>query len=111
MVEGGLYEVYWTPEFTEDVASAVSYVAEELASPIAARNLLDGITSLLDSKRAMPTAAISYTSPTGTTRYVASYGKWDICYVVEGQAIKAIGLKHQLQDGPRGTLLGELPQA
>ena len=57
MVDGGLFDVYWTPDFTDDVTTAVAYVAEELGSPIAARNLLEGVTELLDSKRAMPTAA------------------------------------------------------
>ena len=104
----GLYDVRWTPDFTEDMAAAVAYVAEELGSPIAARDLLEGVVDLLDSKRAMPTAATSYESPAGTTRYVASYKKWDVYYVVEGRAIKAIGLKHQLQDGARGALPREL---
>lgn len=109
MVDDGLYDVYWTPDFTDDVTEAVAYVAEELGSPIAARNLLEGVTELLDSKRAMPTAATSYESPAGTTRYIASYKKWDVYYAVEGRTIKAIGLKHQLQDGPRGTLPREMP--
>lgn len=104
MVDDDLYEVYWTPDFAEDVYCAVSYVAEELGSPIAARNLLDGIADALESKRAMPTASPSYRAPTGTTRYVAAFRRWDIYYVIEGRTIKAIGLKHQLQDGPRGTL-------
>ncbi|MBQ9004341.1 MAG: type II toxin-antitoxin system RelE/ParE family toxin [Eggerthellaceae bacterium] len=109
MVEGCLYDVYWTPDFTEDVMAAVAYIAEELESPIAARNLLDGVTELLDSKQAMPTAATSYKSPTGTTRYIASYKKWDVYYVVDGRTIKAISLKHQQQDGPRSALPRELP--
>ena len=104
MVDGDLYDVQWTPEFSEDVYGAVSYVEYELGSPVAARNLLDGIIGTLDSKRAMPTAALSYKSPSGTTRYVAAFKRWDIYYVVEGRVIKAIGLKHQLQYGPRGTL-------
>ena len=107
MVDGDLYDVYWTPEFSEDVYGAVSYVAHELGSPIAARNLLDGITQVLDSKRAMPTAAPSYMSPAETTRYVVAFKRWDIYYVIEGHVIKAIGLKHQLQDGPRGSLPGD----
>ncbi len=107
MVDGGLYDVYWTPDFTEDVYAAVSYVADVLGSPMAAENLLEGVVEALESRRAMPTAALAYASPTGTTRYIASYKHWDIYYVIEGHAIKAIGLKHQLQDGPRGTLPGE----
>lgn len=109
MVDGDLYDVYWTPDFTDDVTEAAAYISEELGSPIAARNLLEGVTELLDSKRAMPTAATSYESPAGTTRYIASYKKWDVYYTVEGRTIKAIGLKHQLQDGPRGTLPREIP--
>ena len=105
----GLYDVRWTPDFTDDVAAAVAYVADELGSPIAAQSLLEGVVELLDSKRAMPTAATSYESPAGTTRYVASYKRWDVYYVVESRTIKAIGLKHQLQDGPRGALPRELP--
>ena len=107
MVEGELYDVYWTPDFTEDVYAAVSYVAEELGSPIAAQSLLDGIVKTLEARRAMPTAALAYTSPTGTTRYIASFKRWDVYYVIEGHTIKAIGLKHQLQDGSRGVLPGE----
>lgn len=104
MVESDLYDVYWTPEFSEDVQAAVSYVADELGSPIAARNLLEGIVGELESRRAMPTATPSYRSPAGSVRYIVSHKRWDIYYVIEGRAIKAIGLKHQLQDGPRGTL-------
>ena len=104
MVEGRLYDVCWTPDFTEDVYGAVSYVADELGNPIAARKLLEGIEEVLESKRAMPTAALSYMSPSGATRYVASFKRWDIYYVVEERAIKAIGLKHQLQGGLRGEL-------
>ena len=51
MVDDGLYDIYWTPDFTEDVHDAVAYVANELGSPIAARNLLDGIIEILESKR------------------------------------------------------------
>ena len=107
MVDGDLYEVRWTPDFTEDVFAAVSYVSGVLGSPIAAQNLLEGIAKTLESRRAMPTAALSYVGPTGVTRYVAAYKRWDIYYVIEGNTIKAIGLKHQLQDGPRGTLPGD----
>jgi len=32
------YKLHWTPDFTEDVYGAVAYVANELGSPIAARN-------------------------------------------------------------------------
>ena len=34
-------------------------------------------------------------------------GLYDVYYVIEGRVIKAIGLKHQLQDGSRGTLPGD----
>ena len=108
MVDGGLYDVYWTPDFMEDVSAAVSYVANELGSPIAAQNLLDGIVEALESRRAVPTAALSYVGASGTTRYIASYKRWDVYYVIEGRAMKAIGLKHQRQQGPRGTLPCEL---
>ena len=55
----------------------------------------------------MLTVAPSYLSPSGTTRYVATYRRWDVYYVIEGRAVKAIGLKHQLQNGPRDTLPGD----
>jgi plasmid stabilization system protein ParE len=109
MVDDELYEVYWTPDFIEDMIAAATYIAKELGSPIAAQNLLEGITELLDSKRAAPTAATTCESPTGTTRYIATYKKWDVYYIIEEHTIKAIGLKHQLQDGPRGTLPHEMP--
>ena len=37
-------------------------------------------------------------------RYIVTYKNWDIYYVIEGSAIKAIGLKHHLQAGGRGEL-------
>ena len=99
-----LYDVFWTPEFTEDVYAAVSYIAEELGNPVAAERMLDGIEALLDSKRAMPTAATTYVGSTGTMRYIARYRRFDVHYVIEGRTIKAIGLKHQLQGSSRTTL-------
>lgn len=44
MVKGELYDVLWTPDFTEDVFAAVSYIAEELGSPQAAQDLLAGVS-------------------------------------------------------------------
>lgn len=102
-----LRDVYWTPDFTEDVAAAVGYVAEALGSPKAAGDLLDGIVEALESRRAAPEAATSYVGSTGTTRYIASYRRFDIHYVIEDGAIKAIGLKHQLQGPDRTTLPGD----
>lgn len=107
MVASEHYEVRWTPDFTEDVHTAVSYVAHVLDSPKAAERLLEGIVGALESRRALPTAAPTYASPAGRTCYVISYKRWDIYYVIEGHTIKAIGLKHQLQDNPRGVLPGE----
>ena len=52
----------------------------------------------------MPTAALSYVSSSGAIRYVVSYKRWDVYYVIEGRVMKAIGLKHQLQQGPGGAL-------
>lgn len=107
MVEDDFYDLYWTPDFTEDAYAAIFYVADALDSPIAAQNLLDGIVEALESKRVMPAAASAYASPTGTTRYVAACRRWDVYYAIEGHAIKAIGLKHQLQGGSRGILPNE----
>lgn len=104
--ESGLYDVYWTPDFTEDVAAAVEYVAEVLGSPKAAEDLLTGIVDALESRRAVPQAAASYEGSTGSTRYIASYRRFDIHYVIEERAIKVIGLKHQLQGPDRTTLPG-----
>ena len=107
MVEGGLYRVVLTPEFEEDLLRAAMYVSNELASPIAARNLVQGIQDALDRKRAMPTAAPTYVSLAGEMRYVATYKRWGAYYVVEGDSIKVLGLKHQLQDSRAGALPGE----
>ena len=104
MVEDELYDVFWTPDFTEDVLAAVSYIAEELGSPQAAQDLLAGVSEKLEIRRQMPMSAPSYKGPTGQVRYVISYKRFDIYYVIEGSAIKAIGLKHQLQDGRHGIL-------
>lgn len=104
MVDEGFYEVFWTSDFSEDVYGAVSYISNTLGSPKAARNLLESIVASLEAKRAMPTAAPSFLGSTGILRYVVSVDRWDVYYVIEGRVIKAIGLKHQLQKGPRGIL-------
>ena len=104
MVGDGLYRVVLTPEFEEDLLGAAKYVANELASPIAAKNLVEGVQEALDKKRAMPTAAPTFVGAAGTTRYVATYKRWNAYYVIEGDSMKVLGLKHQLQGGRSGTL-------
>ncbi len=105
MVENGkLYDILWTPDFTEDLFEAVTYITEELGSPMAAQALFDGVCDQLDSRRAMPTSAATKTGKDGTMRYIVTYKNWDVYYVIEGDSIKAIGLKHHLQAGGRGTL-------
>lgn len=106
--DGKLYKVYWTPGFSEDLFAAVTYIAEELSSPRAAQALFEGVSEQLESRRAMPTAATTRTAPDGTTRYIVTYKNWDIYYIIEGDAIKAIGLKHHLQSGGRGILPRDL---
>ncbi|MBQ9022026.1 MAG: type II toxin-antitoxin system RelE/ParE family toxin [Eggerthellaceae bacterium] len=108
MVEDGkLYDVLWTPDFTEDLFEAVAYITEELGSPMAAWALFDGVCELLDSQRAMPTSATTKAGKDGSTRYIVTYKNWDIYYIIEGDAIKVIGLKHHLQAGGRGVLPSE----
>ena len=108
MVEDGkLYDVLWTPDFTEDLFNAVAYISEELGSPMAAHALFDGVCGRLDSQRAMPASAATKAGRDGSVRYIVTYRNWDIYYVIEGDAIKAIGLKHHLQAGGRGMLPGE----
>ena len=89
-----LYPVIWTPDFVEDVALAVEYVAKVLKMPIAARSLLDGINAQLENVQAMPTAAVRKGSH-GETFYVRPYKNYNMYYVFEQETVKAIGLKHQ----------------
>lgn len=105
MVEDGrLYSVEWTPEFAEDVVAALSYIADELKSPMAAQNLYTGIEKQLDSQRAMPTSASTRRSSNGLTYYIVTYKNWDIYYMIDSDAIVPLALKHHLQDGGRNTL-------
>ena len=92
-----LYSVVWTPDFVEDVALAVEYVATVLKAPIAARKLLKGINDQLENVRAMPTAAVVKRGPQNEIFYTVSYKNYNIYYVLEDRTIKAVGLKHQLQ--------------
>ena len=94
--EGKLYDVLWTPDFTEDLFEAVAYIADELGSPMAAQALFEGVCEQVDSQRAMPTSATTKAGGDGSVRYIVTYKNWDIYYVIEDGAIKAIGLKHHL---------------
>ena len=57
MVED-LFDVAWTPDFTEDLLLAVEYLRNRLRAPKAARDLYDGVVEALENQRAMPTAAV-----------------------------------------------------
>jgi plasmid stabilization system protein ParE len=93
-----LYPVVWTPDFLEDVSLAVEYVANVLKAPIAAKNMLDGITAQLENVRAIPTAAVVRYGQRGEKYYILSYKNYNIYYIIENETIKAVGLKHQLQN-------------
>ena len=108
MVENGkLYSVFWTPGFAEDLFEAVAYITDELGSPMAAQALFDGVCKQLESQRAMPTSATTKSGKDGMTWYIVTYKNWDIHYIIDGDAIKAIGLKHHLQSAGRDVLPGE----
>jgi plasmid stabilization system protein ParE len=93
------YEVILTPQFLDDLLDCVNYVANVLSSPQAARQMYEVIRDKVLALSIMPQVALSYVSPTtGSTRYVISYNKYDIHYCIEGNKVKVLGLKHQLQD-------------
>ena len=106
--DGKLYAVEWTPEFVEDVVAAVSYITNELKSPMAAKNLYAGIEKQLDSQRAMPTSATTRVDTNGTTYYIVTHKNWDIYYFIDEETIVAVSLKHHLQAGGRGALLRDV---
>ena len=93
-----LCKVVWTSDFVEDVTLAVEYVSDVLKSPIAARNLFDGVIAQLENVRALPTAAAHRKSLHGEDFYMISYKNFNIYYILEDDVIKAVGLKHQLQN-------------
>lgn len=95
---GKVYSIVWTSEFFEDVVCAVEYVAQVLKAPVAARNMLDGINAKLENMRTMPTAAVMCKGLHGETFYVVSYKSYNIYYIVDHDAIKAVGFKHQSQN-------------
>ena len=76
----------WTPDFTEDLFEAVTYITDELGSPLAAQALFEGVCERLDSQRAMPTSVTTKTGNDGTTRYIVTHESWDVYYVIEGDA-------------------------
>lgn len=96
------YEVVLTPQFLEDLESCVSYVSHVLASPLAARKMFETVREKVFALAVMPQAASSYTSKTtGATRYKISYNKYDIHYVIEGETVRVLGMKHQIQQHDR----------
>ncbi|MGI6754579.1 MAG: type II toxin-antitoxin system RelE/ParE family toxin [Atopobiaceae bacterium] len=98
MVDGGdAYEVFWTPEFKEDVLLAVDYIQNYLKSPSAAKGLLADVEDVLETVSVMPRAAVRRITPAGTEFYVVAYKHWNIFYTVNGHTIKVVALKHQLQ--------------
>jgi plasmid stabilization system protein ParE len=93
------YEVVLTPQFLDDLASCVEYVANNLSSPLAAKQMYETIKAKVLALSVMPQAAPSYMSPiTGNVRYVISYNKFDVHYCIEDDKVKVLGLKHQLQN-------------
>ena len=96
MVED-LFDVAWTPDFTEDLLLAVEYLRNRLRAPKAARDLYDGVVEALENQRAMPTAAVVKWGANGSRYYTVTCGKFAVYYTIEGKTIKALALKHQLQ--------------
>ena len=92
------FRVVVTPAFAEDFTSAVNYIAYALASPIAARNMRDGIQAKIDALAVMPTASASYTTSRGEVRHKVAYKRYEIHFVIEGTTVRILALKHQLQN-------------
>lgn len=93
------YRVVLTPQFLEDLAACVDYVDSELNSPLAAKRMYVAIKDKVLALEMLPQAASCYTSPaTGHKRYRVSYNHYDIHYSIEGDTVRVLGLKHQMQN-------------
>ena len=92
------FRVVVTPAFIEDFTSAVHYIAYDLASPIAARNMRDGIQAKVDALAVTPTASVSYATSRGELRHKVAYKRYEIHFVIEGATVRVLALKHQLQN-------------
>lgn len=92
-------KIVLTPQFIEDLVACVEYIENELHNPLAAKKTYAAIKNKVLGLETLPQAASSYTSPaTGLKRYRISYNRFDIHYSIEGNTVRVLGLKHQMQN-------------
>ena len=96
------YHVVLTPQFLSDLEECVNYVTEVLGSPLAGKRMYEIVRDKVLGLEVMPQAAVSYKSlSTGRLRYKIRYNRYEIHYSIEGDVVRVLGIKHQLQEsGP-----------